>query len=125
MATPPSALRVPHSEQLSMFAAPPPVANVEWLIGMLNGADWTLAADLVPAAGKSDTENNRRWVRHLADASGGRVIGGQRGYKLTSVCTLEEYDHWRNASLSMAREIQRRVIEADKIHYYRQAAPSL
>jgi hypothetical protein len=68
-------------------------------------------------------EYGRRWVRRLAQRSRGRVIGqpGQAGYKLTTGCTAEEYNHWRNTMKSQADEMTARILAADRVFYARQS----
>lgn len=100
--------------------------NVAWLIATLTGRDWTTAAELcaelgwVPAGGRA-SENDKRKIRALADGSGGKVIGGQRGYKLVRAMTGEEYRWWRNETLKMCDALRARVIETDQVFYGRAA----
>lgn len=107
--------------ELGVFDVPKDDPNVEWLVNALWGRDWRLAADILEQAGKPNTEGNRRWLRALAKASCGRVAGGQRGYKLVTQMTLEEYQHWRNWMKSQADEMTARILEADRVFYSRQA----
>ena len=93
--------------------------NVELLCKYLRGLDWQTASEILSAWGQLVTDHNRRWLRALAAKSGGRVAGGQRGYKLTKEMTNEEFNHWRNWMTSQADEMRRRVIEADRIWYAR------
>jgi len=101
----------------------PSSRNVEWFVEFLAGRDWITAEDVLKAAALPVNENNKRKIRRLADRSGGRVAGHQRGYKLTVSMTKEEHDWWRNEWLKSARAIQRRVIEVDIIFFARQPVP--
>lgn len=110
--------------QLDMFEVAPDDPNVEWLVDQLRGRDWLTAAELlkrVPtrATTSSKVEDRKRWLRALAHASGGRVAGGQRGYKLVAEMTNEEYNHWRNWMKRQADEMTGRILEADKVFYRR------
>lgn len=110
--------------QLDLLPAPPADVNVEWLVGELQHRGWTFADELLRIAGLVVNEDSRRYIRKLAKESGGRVIGGQRGYKLTRTCTQEEYNMWRNTMKSQADEMTGRVLEADKVFYSRQPVAS-
>jgi hypothetical protein len=60
------------------------------------------------------SDANKRWLRALANASRGRVAGGQLGYKLIKQMTAEEYAHWRNWMKSQSDEMLSRIIEGDR-----------
>ncbi|HMJ88762.1 MAG TPA: hypothetical protein VK530_03040 [Candidatus Acidoferrum sp.] len=116
--------------QLDLFAAPkavalaipkidPKDANVVYLVKLLDGRDWILAADILTEMQKPVNEGNKRWLRALADASCGRIAGGQRGYRLVTAMTQQEYNTWRNGMNHQADEMKRRVIEADRVFYAR------
>lgn len=100
--------------------------NVEWFVGFLEGpsrtGQWTTAAEVLRQARLEVTENAKRKVRAWADASGGRVAGHQKGYKLVTQMTGEEYQWWRNEMLKASDAIKGRVLESDKIFYQRKAA---
>lgn len=112
---------LPIRTETPLFLVKPGHPNIDWFIRMLEAADttgdWLTAADICRLADKPVTDQNKRWVRALADASEGRVAGGQRGYKLIGRMTRDEYDHWRNWMTHQADEMRRRVIEADKVWY--------
>lgn len=97
----------------------PKDANVTYLVKLLDGRDWILAAQILEEMQKPATEGNKRWLRALADASCGRIAGGQKGYRLVKDMTQAEYNSWRNAMNHQADEMKRRVIEADKVFYAR------
>lgn len=98
--------------------------NIEWLIELLDGRDWTPVDEILKAAQKPISEYNKRWVRKLAQRSKGRVGGGQNGYKLIRQMTSEEYQRWRNWMKSQADEMTARILQADKVFYRRQAVAS-
>jgi hypothetical protein len=98
--------------------------DCRFMVDILRGKDWATAAEILQIIGHDPkNENAKRSLRAVADASAGQICGGQRGYKLATEMTLLEYDHWRNGMLSQARELQRRVIETDKLVYPRRAVP--
>jgi hypothetical protein len=62
------------------------VADVmHWLA---HAAGWTTAGGLRVLTNYSDRE-----IRAIAAASRGRIISGQRGYRLTAEATIEEVNH--------------------------------
>lgn len=93
--------------------------NVEFLCRLIEGRDWITSALILEEMERPVTESNKRWLRALADASGGRVAGGQKGYKLTRQMTRAEYDHWRNWMNHQADEMKRRVLAADHVWFAR------
>lgn len=108
---------------LLSWAPPSPSAGaIAGLLDVLADGQWKTAAEVCVALGLEPTDNNRRKVRLLADASGGRVAGGQRGYKLVERMEATEFQHTRNWLLSQAREMTRRVLEMDRVFYRRQPA---
>jgi hypothetical protein len=100
-----------------LFTVKPGHPNVAWLLSVLQHGRWMTAAEILKVADKFITPHNKRWVRALADASGGRVAGGQEGYKLIQSMTAREYQHWRNWMNSQANQMKSRVIEADRVFY--------
>ena len=119
--------RPPAPLQPDLFTAGPAPdgRDVQWLIDYLRSRDWTLAANICRAIGQCDAkgvvnENQKRWVRGLADRSLGKISSGQRGYKLTLALTGEEYQTARNTLAHQAAELQRRVVEMDHVWYARQ-----
>lgn len=84
---------------------PGTLGDVEWFVDLLTGRDWITAGDILNEVGINPTapaENLKRQLRRLADGSGGRVAGHQRGYKI-------------------ADALRARVIESDRIFYGRAA----
>lgn len=94
--------------------------NVPYLIGVLQGRDWTTAREVVEIV---RMQTNVKWcdrkVRELAQLSKGQIAGGQLGYKLVSLMTGEEFHHARNWMNSQATMMQRRVVEMDRVFYSR------
>lgn len=100
-----------------------PAAAAEWLVTLLAGrAVWTNAAEILHLAGIPATEDNKRWLRTVRQATDGRVIGGpgSPGYRRADTFTAAEFQHWRNQMLAQCREMARGVIRADKQFYSRQ-----
>ena len=99
-------------------AAPKPAdPNVLRMILLLEARDWTTANELLEIMNEPPTEANRRKLREWANQSGGRIGSGQLGYKLVREMTADEYNHFRNAMASQAREMQRRILLSDKVFY--------
>lgn len=96
--------------------------EVAWFISELRGRDWTTAAELLIGWGFPVTEQTKRRLRSLAEASGGQIGFGQRGYKLVVQMTKDEHDRCRNTMLSQVKNMERRVIEMDRVFYGRQPA---
>lgn len=97
-------------------------ANVEFLIAQLRGHDWQTAQHIGERIGWTTpgtplAENEKRWMRACASASEGRIAGGQKGYKLITDMTAEEYAHWRNAMMSQSDEMRQRVIDSDRVFF--------
>jgi hypothetical protein len=111
-----------NQSELPLFHVEAKTANVEWFVSLLAGRDWITAAEILAEAGREATETEKRKLRALADASEGRIIGHQKGYKLTTAMTQEEYNWWRNEILKASNAMRERVIETDKVFYSRQAA---
>jgi hypothetical protein len=67
-------------------------ASVRWLEEMLEGEGWLTASEVLKLAGLPITENNRRWVRELANHSDGRIASGPGtpGYALTRALPPDE-----------------------------------
>lgn len=107
--------------ELPLFKVEVESPNVEWLVGFLRGRDWIRAAEILREIGREPTENEKRRVRAWADASEGRVCGHQKGYKLTTSMTHEEYTWWRNELLKTRASIDGRLVETDRV-FYRRAA---
>lgn len=59
--------------------------HVDEMIAALRGKGWMTAKAL-----GARKESDKRVLRSIAEESEGQIISGQKGYKLTLECTLEE-----------------------------------
>lgn len=59
-------------------------------------------------------DTDERTLRAMASGSGGAVISGQRGYRLTAHATTLEIDHAENFYRSQARKMLRRALQVRK-----------
>ena len=84
------------------------------LIYLLDDCDWTLASDI---PGFSD-----RKLRTLANASSGKIISGNRGYKLTRNATIQEIDECTSRLRSQADRMNQRVIEINRVYHGHQTS---
>jgi hypothetical protein len=113
--------------QMGLFDRPAPAMhgvdeddpNVAFVVNLLAGRKWITAAEILKEIGRPVNEGNKRWVRAMAEASRGRIAGGQHGYRLVKEMTAEEYGHWRNWMNHQSEVMKRRVIEGDKVFYGR------
>lgn len=79
-------------------------ADVENLCRFLAGSGWVMAKDVVWGGW------NERYIRALANASKGRIISGQLGYKLTKEATAEECAHAENWLRHQAKAMMDRAM---------------
>ncbi len=95
-------------------ASKPEVADLE---AFLKGKGWLERTQISAATGWDE-----RHVRKLAAASD-HVISypGSPGYELMADCTHEEYERYRLARRSQARDMIAKVIRTDRIYYRRPA----
>lgn len=94
-------------------------ALVERLIAHLRDRKWVTAADCCEALGLPTDENGKRILRQQASHSGGRIIGGQKGYCHIQNLTRGEYWHWRNAQLAQCTATKARVTVTDRLYFSR------
>jgi hypothetical protein len=87
------------------------------LVEYLHGKGWMTAKAISAGMGWDD-----RVVRALASASD-EIISypGSPGYKLLSDTTREEYERYRLARRSQARDMIAKVIRTDRVFFRRQA----
>lgn len=111
----------PPQQELELFSVSPGDPNVEWFVKLVGEHEWIKAADVLRVAGKPVNEEWKRWPRALRKAAAGRVVGHQKGYKLTEKMTPEEYNHWRNNALKQSHELKADVIETDRVFHGRKA----
>lgn len=77
--------------------------DVENLCRLLAGRGWVLARNV-------DLGCSDRYIRALANASKGRIISGQLGYKLTREATAEECAHAENWLRHQAKAMMDRAM---------------
>ena len=96
--------------QLPLFAQPTAdEENIRWLESYLSShPGWHTGAMILAALGKDDTDQNKRGIRALAQASKW-IISGQKGYKHLERATAEEINHFVNWMESQAGEMTRRA----------------
>lgn len=82
-----------------MFSAKPLASDVEAFVEHLAGRGWILARLLL-----AELQVNRRHLRALAEASKGRVISGNQGYKLTAEASREELQQANQRLSSQAQK---------------------
>jgi len=93
--------------QLELFRARPD--RPELLAAMLRGRGWVLSRDLLIELGRPVNEDERRWLRKLAEESY-EIISGQRGYCHVSDATADEVNHACNALESQAGKMSARAL---------------
>jgi len=91
---------------------PEDIARMENILAQ-NG--WLTARDMASVLNWTD-----RKIRAVASKSD-QVISwpGSPGYKLIGDCTRDEYERFRNANRSQAREMIARVVRADRVFFGR------
>lgn len=106
-------------EQLGLTFERPRIEDpaIADFVEFLRGRGWMTARTIT-----EETRWNDRTVRHLASESD-EVISypGSPGYKLLADCTREEYERYRNARRSQARDMLSKVIRTDRIFFRRPA----
>ena len=97
-------------QQPDLFDKPKPTeatANelqIRVLMSALAGRGWLTAKQLQPLTGLSD-----RQLRAAANASAGQILGGQKGYRLTTQASQEEVSHTTRWLSHQAREMESRA----------------
>ena len=76
------------------------------------------AESWVSARALEQEDCNDRTIRALANASGGRIISGQRGYKAAACATCDEIAHAANWLEHQAREMTQRAAEIRRAAIY-------
>lgn len=94
---------------LPLFQVSAEDPNVAWLEGYLKEHPaWMRAGELVVLVNKPDSDDSRRWLRALAQASGW-VISGQKGYRHLEHATAEEVNHFTNWMESQGKKMFERA----------------
>lgn len=83
-----------------------------FLIMLQEEGDWVKGSTLATRLHTPD-----RVVRMCASRSEGRVLSGQRGYRLTSQATLDEITHASGWLRSQAREMLQRSMEIERFKH--------
>jgi hypothetical protein len=84
-------------------------ADLRWLEEFLRGGKcWFTAGDILLSLGRPASENNKRWLRALANASAW-IISGQSGYRHIENCSPEEIHHCAATLESQAKEMASRA----------------
>lgn len=78
-------------------------------VSLLDSGIWLTAGDLIQKHNMANTEQSRRVLRAMAEASNGRIISGQLGYKHNAHATPEERDRAVKALRSQAMKMQIRA----------------
>jgi hypothetical protein len=76
------------------------------------------AGTWVSARALEEPDCNDRAIRAMANASGGRIISGQRGYKAASCADCDEIAHAANWLEHQAREMTQRAAEIRRAGIY-------
>lgn len=95
--------------ELDFSHRPPKVSadEVDGLCAFLKGKGWMQAAEI-----EAQTEISKRRIRALCEKCDGRILTGQKGYRLfDSSVTLEEAEHAANWLISFGKSNIRRGIE--------------
>lgn len=75
----------------------------------LSDGQWHQGKSLVRQLG-----TNERVIRQIAHESGGKVLSGDKGYRLTACASIQELDHAERRLRSQARAMLRRSIQLRK-----------
>lgn len=94
--------------ELDFSHRPPQVSanQVDALCAYLNDKGWVKAAQI-----ETEIEISERCVRRLAEKSDGRILSGQKGYRLfDGSVPLEEADHAANWLIAQGKTMIRRGV---------------
>jgi hypothetical protein len=94
--------------QTELHLEAPSDESVDVVVAVLAQAmDWVTAGELCVKLGFHPTDTNKRKLRNLANASAGKIISGQKGYKHIRHATPEEITHAANWLRHQAKEMDR------------------
>jgi hypothetical protein len=98
--------------EMPLYAGKPVAKNITWLEDLLRDRrDWMTAIEILQAVCMKDSDDNKRYIRQLANASDNVLSGpGSPGYKHVACCTMEEVDHYTNAGMSQGKQMVKRAI---------------
>jgi len=108
------------NRQLELIPPPGPAVTAREIgdvVQILQGRGWQTAAELLEAMGVPVCETAKRRIRAIASDSGGRIGGGQKGYKLVAEMTAEEFGHFDRWMAHQEAEMQRRRLEASHVFH--------
>lgn len=91
--------------------------EIEHVVHLLRGVNWATAEEILVGMALPVTESAKRRIRKIASDSGGRIAGGQRGYKLVQEMTAEEFGHFDRWMSHQETEMQRRRLEASRVFH--------
>ena len=81
-------------------------------LAALRARGWVAGAILAQELGA-----DLRTLRDAAHESGGRILGGQRGYCITTQASLEDVTATVNRLYSQAREMRERAVEIERVRH--------
>lgn len=90
--------------------------EISHLLRLLDAKGWQTAAQVCGWAAYDGLDWTDRKIRQIANASAGRVISGQRGYKLTSQASEEEVHHAAAWLRHQSSEMTHRANEIDRAY---------
>lgn len=82
--------------------------DITWLMRVIKGRRMT-ACEIFEEIGferKDITENMKRVIRAIANASDGHITGGQKGYQITKEMTPKEFRDCQNETLAKIQEMR-------------------
>ena len=101
--------------QPELFAPKPGdyATEVAWLEHLLDmERDWLTAAEILQRIGRPVTDDNKRWVRNVANRAECVLSGpGSPGYKHMKHCKIEDIVHYARALIAQGKEMIRRGIK--------------
>lgn len=96
-----------------------------WLVNHLHTCHgFQPAANILRAMNLTVTDDTKRWLRTVRQATQGQVIGGPGfpGYMLLSRMSLEDFTHWKRSMRSQARQMISDTIRTEKLWHQLAAA---
>lgn len=105
--------------QFELTLADPPLdESVDTVVAVLDQQiGWLNAGELCVKIGSQPTDTNKRKIRNIANASQGKIISGQKGYKHIRHATPEEITHAANWLRHQAKEMDQRATEILKQYH--------
>jgi len=94
------------------FKRPASAEMVPRFLNALQGRGWVAGAVVAQELG-----SNLRTVRAAAHESGGLILGGDKGYALTTQASLEDVTAVVNRHYSQARQMRARAMQIEKVRH--------